>query len=62
MRVKIVVFCPSENADEIRRALGQAGAGQIGEYSYCSFTTNGIGRFTPSQEANPHIGEPGKPE
>ncbi len=62
MRVKIVVFSPPENADDIRRVLGAAGAGRIGKYSYCSFTMTGIGRFTPSESANPHIGKPGKPE
>ncbi len=62
MRVKITVFCPPENADDIRQVLGQAGAGVIGEYSFCSFTASGIGRFTPSAQANPHIGDSGKPE
>jgi hypothetical protein len=56
-RVKIVTFIPSENADALRRALGEAGAGKIGEYSYCSFTSVGQGRFVPSDAANPHIGE-----
>jgi hypothetical protein len=62
MRVKITVHVPPENADEIRNVLGRAGAGQIGEYSYCSFTTFGIGRSTPSESAKPYIGESGKLE
>jgi hypothetical protein len=37
MRVKITVFVPDENADEIRQVLGSAGAGELGEYSYRSF-------------------------
>lgn len=61
-RIKIVVFVPLENADEVRQALGQAGAGQIGEYSFCSYSTIGKGRFTPSRQASPHIGEADKPE
>ncbi len=60
--VKIVVFVPEENADEIRDALGKAGAGKIGEYSYCSYSIKGIGRFKPSDEAKPHIGSAGKME
>lgn len=60
--VKLVVFVPEENADEVRDALGKAGAGQIGEYSYCSYSTKGIGRFKPSDNANPHIGSAGKLE
>ena len=55
-KVKIVTFTPVENADAIRQALGDAGAGQIGEYSFCSFTITGKGRFIPSRSANPHIG------
>ena len=62
MKVKIVTFVPVSHADAVRGALGQAGAGQIGEYSYCSFTSIGKGRFIPSDTASPHIGTPGKPE
>lgn len=62
MKVKLVTFAPIEDADKIRRALGDAGAGSLGEYSYCSFTTKGVGRFTPSDKANPHIGKANKPE
>ena len=60
--VKIVVFVPEENADEVRNELGKAGAGQIGEYSFCSYSIKGIGRFKPSEKANPHIGSAGKLE
>lgn len=60
--VKIVVFVPEENADEMREALGKAGAGRIGEYSFCSFSIKGIGRFKPSDKASPHIGSAGKLE
>lgn len=61
-KVKIVTFVPSENADKVRDALGQAGAGQIGEYSYCSFSVQGKGRFTPSDNDNPYIGASGQHE
>lgn len=61
-QVKIVTFVPPENADAVRLALGEAGAGQIGEYSFCSYSVSGKGRFLPSENAHPHIGEPGKPE
>lgn len=60
--VKLVVFVPEENADEVREALGRAGAGRIGEYSYCSYSVKGVGRFKPSDKANPHIGSAGKME
>lgn len=58
--VKIVVFVPESHADVVRDAMSQAGAGQIGNYSGCSFSTKGIGRFKPEPGANPHIGEVGK--
>jgi len=61
-KVKIVTFVPIEDADKIRQALGEAGAGVIGEYNFCSYSSTGKGRFTPSSTANPHIGEPNKPE
>jgi hypothetical protein len=54
--VKIVVFVPEPDADRVREALGKAGAGSIGNYSYCSFSSKGIGRFLPGQGVNPHIG------
>jgi hypothetical protein len=59
MRVKIVTFVSLDNADAVREALGKAGAGQIGEYSFCSYSVVGKGRFTPSDNANPHIGSSG---
>lgn len=62
MNVKIVTFCPLESADKIRNALGEAGAGKVGEYSYCSFSVSGEGRFTPSANANPTLGELNTPE
>lgn len=55
-RVKIVTFVPLENADAVRGALGSAGAGVIGEYTYCSYSVAGRGRFLPSGNAQPHIG------
>lgn len=60
--VKLVVFVPEEDASKVRQALGEAGAGKIGEYSFCSFSLKGIGRFKPSAEANPRIGSAGKIE
>jgi hypothetical protein len=58
--VKIVVFVPETHTDIVRGAIGRAGAGKIGNYSLCSFSTRGIGRFKPEQGADPHIGEVGK--
>ena len=61
-RVKIVTTAPLNEADKIREALGKAGAGKLGEYSFCSFSYRGQGRFKPSENAHPHIGEVNKLE
>jgi hypothetical protein len=46
----------------VRQALGDAGAGRIGNYSHCSYSSVGTGRFKPLDEAHPAIGEVGKLE
>ena len=54
---KIVTFCPVENADKVRNALFEAGAGFIGNYDSCSFNAKGTGSFKANEMANPHVGE-----
>ncbi len=61
-QVKIVVTVPEDAADALREASGNAGAGKIGEYSFCSFSLKGTGRFLPSDKANPAIGTQGQLE
>lgn len=56
-RVKIIVTIPVENVDEVRKAICEAGAGIIGNYTYCSMSTKCIGTFKPNDKANPYIGE-----
>jgi hypothetical protein len=56
---KIVVFVPESHGEGVRQAMGDAGAGRIGNYAHCSFTSRGIGRFKPLAGANPTIGEVG---
>ncbi len=60
--VKLVVFVPLTHSDIIRQALGEAGAGKIGNYNFCSFSTRGIGRFRGNENSNPSIGKSGKYE
>lgn len=60
--LKIVVTVPETHADIVREAIGNAGGGKIGNYSHCSFSSKGIGRFKPEVGANPHVGSVGKPE
>ena len=61
-RVKIIVTIPIENVEEVRNAICEAGAGIIGNYSYCSMSTKCIGTFKPNDNANPYIGENNKLE
>lgn len=61
-QVKITTTVPIENADVVREALGKAGAGIVGNYSFCSFSVVGKGRFMPNDQAHPHIGEANKLE
>lgn len=56
-RVRIVTTIPPEHGDAIREALGNEGAGRIGEYSFCSTSILSKGRFKPSKNAKPLIGE-----
>ncbi|MBI2597437.1 hypothetical protein HYW41_04730 [Candidatus Daviesbacteria bacterium] len=59
---KVVAFVPVKDADKVRLAIGDAGAGVLGNYHHASFSTRGIGRFTPSKGAHPTIGEIDKPQ
>lgn len=61
-RVKVWVYCPVENLEEVRLAIGEAGGGVIGNYRYCSFVVKGTGHFLPDSGANPAIGEVGTVE
>lgn len=60
--VKIVVFAPESHADIVREVMGKAGAGKIGNYTHCTFSSSGIGRFKPEDGAHPSVGEIGKIE
>jgi dinuclear metal center YbgI/SA1388 family protein len=57
---KVVVFVPEGHADKVRAAMCKAGAGRIGEYTYCSFQAPGTGTFLPSQAATPFSGAVGE--
>lgn len=61
-KYKLVIYAPLSHADAIRTALGDAGGGRIGNYSHCTFSVRGVGRFRPEEGATPHIGEVGKLE
>lgn len=56
---QLVTYAMPADADSIRNALFEIGAGALGEYSECSFTVSGSGTFKGSQNSNPVVGEKG---
>lgn len=60
--VKIVVFVPTTHLEMVLEAIGKNGGGVIGNYSHCSFSSRGIGRFKPNEKAKPFIGKAGVSE
>ncbi len=59
---KLTVYVPAADAERVRAALAEAGAGRIGDYDQASFSTPGEGRFRPLDGARPAIGEVGRVE
>ena len=56
---KLYTFVPEAEAARVREAIFEAGAGQIGRYSECSFNTSGTGTFKAGPDTNPFAGVPG---
>ena len=61
-KVKIYVTVPKENIESVRNAACAAGAGVIGNYTFCSTQTEVVGTFIPNDNASPYIGEKNKLE
>ena len=57
---KLIAFCPKDKAEQVRFALFEAGAGNIGNYDECSFNSDGIGTFRAGDDTTPYVGEQGK--
>lgn len=57
---KLAIYVPTKQANQLREALAQAGAGVLGDYQSCSFSQTGIGRFAPNNQAHPFIGQAGQ--
>lgn len=60
--VKIRTAVPVRDAEKVRKAMGDAGAGVQGNYSHCSGSYLSVGRFIPLKGANPAIGQIGQSE
>lgn len=57
---KLHTFAPTAYAEKIKNALFEAGAGKIGAYSECSFSTSGTGTFKAGAETHPFVGTIGQ--
>jgi hypothetical protein len=55
-KVKIFVTVPKDNLEEVRKAMCNAGASVIGNYTFCSTSVKSTGTFMPNDDANPYIG------
>ncbi len=55
----LIIYSPASSADAIRNAAAKAGAGKIGNYESCSFSSRGTGRYRPLKGATPAIGSIG---
>lgn len=56
---KLFVFVPVQNAGAVRDAIFSAGGGAIGDYSECSFSSEGVGSFKGGEGTDPYVGKPG---
>ena len=57
---QLIVYCPESYSKKLKESLFSLGAGAIGDYEQCSFSSKGIGTFFPKKDSKPFIGEFGK--
>ncbi len=57
--LKLATYVPKQNSTALLNALFAAGAGEIGNYSACSFSTQGFGTFKGNENSKPFVGEVG---
>jgi dinuclear metal center YbgI/SA1388 family protein len=57
---KLFTFVPADKAVQVRNAIFEAGGGQIGNYSECSFNSEGTGTFKAGTGSDPYVGKIGE--
>jgi len=57
---KLTTYVPKKDAEKVRTALFNVGAGAIGNYNNCSFNMDGVGTYKGNDDSNPTLGEKGK--
>ena len=58
--LKLNTYVPNSHLSVVEKSLYEAGAGNIGNYSECSFISTGRGGFKPNKKSNPFKGTVGK--
>jgi len=58
--LKLVTYIPENHLDKVSEAVFEAGAGVIGNYDKCSFSSTGYGSFRGEDGTNPFVGEKGR--
>ena len=61
-KVKITTTVPPKHLNKVREAMFENGAGIIGDYTHCSYSSKVVGTFKPNEKANPFIGKANKLE
>lgn len=59
---KFITYVPEDSLDQVREAVCKAGAGRIGDYTQCSFSSEGEGTFLGGSQSNPTVGKAGRLE
>ena len=57
---KLVTYTVPENAEKVRSALFEIGAGTIGNYDNCSFNSEGFSTYKGNENSNPTVGIKGE--
>jgi dinuclear metal center YbgI/SA1388 family protein len=57
---KLFVFVPNAHVAQVRAAIFNAGGGHIGNYSECSFNSNGVGTYKAGEGSQPFAGKTGE--
>ena len=60
--VKLEIYVPVTHVDAVRTAVGEAGAGRLGNYDCCIWETSGAGQFRPLAGSSPFVGRTGEIE
>ncbi|SDB53473.1 dinuclear metal center protein, YbgI/SA1388 family [Flavobacteriaceae bacterium MAR_2010_188] len=53
---KLTTYVPAKNAENVKQELFKVGAGSLGNYEHCSFTTEGKSSFRGNDDSNPTVG------